>query len=89
MTLRAAAAQKTRRGKPSPNWRAWAPSLDSSADAIIGMTPAAVITSWNPGAEKLYGYAAAEVMGRDIRFLIPDHLLRGEESLARRNPAER
>ncbi|WP_284764448.1 PAS domain S-box protein [Arthrobacter sp. efr-133-R2A-63] len=55
--------------------------VNSSADAIIGMTPAAVITSWNPGAEKLYGYAAAEVMGRDIRFLIPDHLLRSEEAL--------
>lgn len=45
----------------------------SSADAIIGMTPEGLITSWNPGAERLYGYAAAEVIGRDVRFLTPDH----------------
>lgn len=52
----------------------------SSADAIIGMTPEGLITSWNPGAEKLYGYVAAEVIGRDRRFLIPDHL-QGEDAV--------
>ncbi|UVJ37924.1 PAS domain S-box protein [Arthrobacter sp. CJ23] len=54
----------------------------SSADAIIGMTPEGLVTSWNPGAEKLYGYAAAEVIGRDLRFLIPDHLQAEDEVLA-------
>jgi two-component system, sensor histidine kinase and response regulator len=53
----------------------------SSADAIIGMTPEGLITSWNPGAERLYGYAAAEVMGRDVRFLIPDHRRQAEEAV--------
>jgi two-component system sensor histidine kinase/response regulator len=55
--------------------------VNSSADAIIGITPQGVITSWNQGAERLYGYGADEVTGRDVRFLIPDHLRRSEEAL--------
>ncbi|KRE78946.1 PAS domain S-box protein [Arthrobacter sp. Soil762] len=55
--------------------------VNSSADAIIGITPDGVITSWNRGAEKLYGYGADEVTGRDVQFLIPDHLRRSEEAL--------
>jgi PAS domain S-box-containing protein len=53
----------------------------SSADAIVGKDVNGVITSWNPGAEKLYGYAAAEVIGRDFRFLIPDHRRRAEDAV--------
>ena len=30
-----------------------------------------VITSWNRGAEKLYGYTRGEVVGRDLSFLVP------------------
>lgn len=55
--------------------------VNSSADAIIGITPHGVITSWNQGAERLYGYGADEVTGRDVQFLIPDHLRRSEEAL--------
>ena len=33
-----------------------------------------IITSWNEGAEKVYGYVAAEVIGRPISILIPDDL---------------
>jgi hypothetical protein len=45
--------------------------IQSSHDAVIGKTLDRVITSWNPGAERLYGYAAAEVTGRHIEVLIP------------------
>ncbi|RAX43893.1 hypothetical protein DQ354_18415 [Arthrobacter sp. AQ5-06] len=55
--------------------------VNSSADAIIGITPEGVITSWNKGAERLHGYKADEVTGRDVQFLIPDHLRRSEEAL--------
>ena len=46
----------------------------SAEDAIIGKTLDGLITSWNPGAERLYGYTAAEVLGRSIALLIPPDL---------------
>ncbi|HEX3596919.1 MAG TPA: PAS domain S-box protein, partial [Polyangiaceae bacterium] len=46
--------------------------VESAADAIIGITLDAVIDYWNPGAERLYGYSAAEVIGRPKRILIPE-----------------
>jgi diguanylate cyclase (GGDEF)-like protein/PAS domain S-box-containing protein len=46
--------------------------VEASADAIIGKTVEGIIVSWNPGAEQLYGYSAAEAQGRSIGMLIPD-----------------
>lgn len=45
--------------------------VESSDDAIISRTLDGVITSWNPGAERLYGYSAREVVGRSGSFLYP------------------
>ncbi len=45
--------------------------IESSDDAIIGKTLEGIITSWNRGAERLYGYTAAEVLGKPIAFLVP------------------
>ncbi|HEX2924596.1 MAG TPA: PAS domain S-box protein, partial [Chloroflexota bacterium] len=45
--------------------------VESSEDAIIGLTMGGLITSWNPAAERLYGYCAEEAMGRPISILVP------------------
>jgi PAS domain S-box-containing protein len=45
--------------------------VESSDDAIIGKDLAGTVRSWNSGAERLYGYAAEEAVGRPIAFVIP------------------
>jgi len=41
-------------------------------DAIVGLTPEGVITAWNGGAERLFGYTAAEALGRPATMLTDD-----------------
>ena len=45
--------------------------VESSDDAIVGTTLEGAITSWNKGAEIIYGYSAEEVTGRSISILYP------------------
>ena len=49
--------------------------VESSDDAIVGTTMEGVITSWNKGAEIIYGYPAEEAKGRPVSVLIPPDLL--------------
>ena len=46
--------------------------VDSSADAIVGKNIHNIIISWNKGAEKIFGYTAAEVIGNPVTILMPD-----------------
>ena len=43
----------------------------SADDAIIGKTIKGIVQTWNPGAERLYGYDEAEMIGRDMTVLLP------------------
>ena len=45
--------------------------VNSSHDAIIGESLDGIVTSWNPGAEQLYGYAEDEMVGQPISILMP------------------
>ncbi len=48
--------------------------VDSSEDAIISQNLDGVITTWNSGAEKMFGYAAAEIIGLNAAILLPPKL---------------
>jgi PAS domain S-box-containing protein len=64
--------------------------VDSSDDAIIGATLDGTITSWNPAAERLYGWPAAEAIGKDVGMIYPPNA-NGEraEMLAKLHKGER
>ena len=58
--------------------------VESSDDAIVSKDLDGIITSWNPAGERIFGYAAAEVIGRSIRLIIPlDRQHEEDEVLAR------
>jgi PAS domain S-box-containing protein len=64
--------------------------IDSSDDAIVSKTLDGIITTWNRGAEMLFGYSAAEAVGQHITLIIPPER-HGEEDniLARLRRGER
>jgi len=55
--------------------------IDSSDDAIISKTLEGIITSWNQGAERIFGYKEAEVLGKHISLLIPKNRLSEEDMI--------
>src|SRR6185503_19691812 len=64
--------------------------IDSSDDAIVSKTLDGVITSWNAGAERIFGYSASEAVGRHITLIIPrDRHAEEEQVLARLRRGER
>jgi two-component system cell cycle sensor histidine kinase/response regulator CckA len=58
--------------------------VQSSHDAIVGKTVDGVVTSWNPGAARLYGFTAEEAIGRHARMLFPPEQRADEEAILAR-----
>src|SRR5690348_14979726 len=55
--------------------------IDSSEDAIISKDLTSRITSWNPAAERMFGYTEAEMVGQLIHILIPEDRLHEEDTI--------
>jgi PAS domain S-box-containing protein len=53
----------------------------SSEDAIVSKTLDGIITSWNKGAERLFGWTADEAIGRSIHLIVPPELRSDEQEI--------
>jgi PAS domain S-box-containing protein len=58
--------------------------VESSDDAIAGMSTNGEILTWNAGAERLFGYTASEMIGRPIAVLVPEAEMHALAAVARR-----
>ena len=58
--------------------------VESSQDAIVGKSLDGIVESWNGGAQKLYGYTAAEIVGKSMNVLLPPDRPDEERDILRR-----
>jgi diguanylate cyclase (GGDEF)-like protein/PAS domain S-box-containing protein len=68
---------------------AYASIVQFSDGAIVSLTPECVITTWNPAAERLFGYEAGEAVGQTVEFLLAPSASRGPSVLERVARGER
>ncbi|MEX2146867.1 MAG: PAS domain S-box protein [Candidatus Rokuibacteriota bacterium] len=73
-----ARARRARESVMTDAARRIAAVVDNSDDAIIGQDLDGIITSWNAAAERMFGYAAAEAVGRPLALIVPSQ--RGAEA---------
>jgi PAS domain S-box-containing protein len=58
--------------------------VNSSQDAIVTKNLSGVIETWNPGAERIFGYSRDEAAGQSIRLIIPSGLQAEEDQILER-----
>jgi PAS domain S-box-containing protein len=64
--------------------RVFSSALESSNDAIITKTLDGTITGWNPAAERLFGFTAAEAVGKNIELIVPSDRMAEVRDILRR-----
>ena len=81
---------ETRRGRTRDSEAMLAAIVESADDAIVGKTLDGTIREWNPAAQRMFGYAADEIVGKNISLIVPPELRDEErEILARVARGER
>jgi PAS domain S-box-containing protein len=69
----AGVCEMTERNQADQELQLMAAIIENSIDAIIGKTLDGIVTSWNPAAERMYGYSGDEIIGQSIGLISPDH----------------
>jgi PAS domain S-box-containing protein len=64
--------------------RHFAAIIETTDDAVVSKDLNGIITSWNPAAERLFGYKAEEVIGKPVSILIPEERVDEEPTILRR-----
>ena len=82
--LRKAQLEVAQRGRAEQDQQRYAAIIESSEDAVVSKNLDGVITSWNSGAERLFGYTAAEAIGRPVTMLIPPERIDEEPGIIAR-----
>ena len=72
--MKATVQDITERKKAEEKIRTLANIVKSSGDAILTLSFDGIITTWNKGAERIYGYSSEEVLGKSVSVLAPDNL---------------
>jgi PAS domain S-box-containing protein len=66
--------ESSKRKKAEEKIKILANVVESSDDAILTESLEGIITSWNKGAERIYGYSAEEMLGKNVLILEPDNI---------------
>jgi PAS domain S-box-containing protein len=82
--LRSMQTEVVQRRRAEQDLRRVAAIIESSDDAIVSKDLDGVITTWNAGAERLYGYSAAEAIGRPVTMLMPPERIDEEPGILAR-----
>jgi PAS domain S-box-containing protein len=77
-------ADITERKKAEESRERLAAVVESSEDAIISKTPDGIITAWNAGAKKIFGYSSAEAVGKSMLMLLPPQRTNEEDEILSR-----